>query len=205
MLKLPEKCWTSERYYSVSSFFSPLSRITLCRAMSSLGWQKQIAQALLEINVSVSSTNPAIIVIKIILFGSFDFRKSRHLNSCRFSMKTQWFWHIVSFLCSKMCWLYLFSITATKEALNKSRHASCLHIFRSFGQPLCRLRRHLPPPGGDHILHENSLKYIKYSCVIFMQSWGRHPPDEKSVCAICIPDLISASLSSHIQCFRRVD
>ena len=39
------------------------------------------------------------------------------------------------------------------------------------------------------ILHENSLKYIKYSCVIFMQS------DEKSVCAICIPDLISASLT----------
>ena len=34
-----------------------------------------------------------------------------------------------------------------KEALNKSWHASCLHIFRSFGQPLCRLRRHLPPPG----------------------------------------------------------
>ena len=37
-------------------------------------------------------------------------------------------------------------------------------------------------------MHENSLKYIKYSCVFFMQS------DEKSVCAICIPDLISASL-----------
>lgn len=60
-------------------------------------------QALLEINVSVSSTNSAIIVIEIILFGSFDFRKSRHLNSCRFSIKTQCFWHIVSFLCSKMC------------------------------------------------------------------------------------------------------
>ena len=43
-------------------------------------------------------------------------------------------------------------------------------------------------------MHENFLKYIKYSCVIFMQSWGRHPPDEKSVCAICISDLISASL-----------
>ena len=52
-----------------------------------------------------------------------------------------------------------------------------------------------PPTGGDHILHENSLKYIKYSCVIFIQSWGWHPPDEKSVCAICIPDLISASLT----------
>ena len=87
----------------------------------------------------------------------------------------------------------------SKEALNKSRHASYLHIFRSFGQPLCRLRRHLPPPGGDHILHENSLKYIKYSCVIFIQSWGRHPPDEKSVCAICIPDLISASLTANHQ------
>lgn len=36
---------------------------------------------------------------------------------------------------------------------------------------------------------EHFLKYIKYSCVIFMQS------DEKSVCAICIPDLISASLN----------
>ena len=40
------------------------------------------------------------------------------------------------------------------------------------------------------ILHENFLKYIKYSCVIFMQS------DEKSVCAICKPDLFSASLIS---------
>ena len=38
-------------------------------------------------------------------------------------------------------------------------------------------------------MHENSLKYIKYSCVIFIQS------DEKSVCAICIPDLISTSLA----------
>ena len=28
-----------------------------------------------------------------------------------------------------------------------------------------------------------------------MQSWGRHPPDEKYVCAICIPHLISASLN----------
>ena len=51
-----------------------------------------------------------------------------------------------------------------------------------------------PPTEGDHILHENSLKYIKYSYVIFMQSWGRHPPDEKSACAICISDLISTSL-----------
>lgn len=50
-----------------------------------------------------NDTNSAIIVIEIILFGSFDFRKSRHLNSCRFSIKTQCFWHIVSFLCSKMC------------------------------------------------------------------------------------------------------
>ena len=33
-----------------------------------------------------------------------------------------------------------------KEALNKSRHAYYLHIFR--------------------------LKYIKYSCVTFVQSWG---------------------------------
>ena len=38
---------------------------------------------------------------------------------------------------------------------------------------------------------EHFLKYIKYSCVIFMQS------DEKSVCAICIPDLISASLNYY--------
>ena len=45
-----------------------------------------------------------------------------------------------------------------------------------------------PPTGGDHILHESSLKYIKYSCVVFIQSY------EKSVCAICIPDLISTSL-----------
>lgn len=36
---------------------------------------------------------------------------------------------------------------------------------------------------------EHFLKYIKYSCVIFMQS------DEKSVCAIYIPDLISVSLN----------
>ena len=34
-----------------------------------------------------------------------------------------------------------------REALNKSRHTSYLLIFRSFGQPLCRLHRHLPPPG----------------------------------------------------------
>ena len=38
-------------------------------------------------------------------------------------------------------------------------------------------------------MHENSLKYIKYSCVVFIQSY------EKSVCAICIPDLISVSLT----------
>ena len=39
-------------------------------------------------------------------------------------------------------------------------------------------------------LPENSLKYIKYSCVVFIQAY------EKSACAICIPDLISASLKS---------
>ena len=33
------------------------------------------------------------------------------------------------------------------------------------------------------------MKYIKYSCVVFIQS------NEKSVCAICIPDLISTSLN----------
>ena len=47
-------------------------------------------------------------------------------------------------------------------------------------------------------MHENSLKYIKYSCVIFMQS------DEKSVCAICIPDLISASLEEAKQFFSEM-
>ena len=45
------------------------------------------------------------------------------------------------------------ALTIPREALNKSRHASCLHIFR---------RRKTPP--------------------------------EKSICAICIPDLISTSL-----------
>ena len=45
-----------------------------------------------------------------------------------------------------------FAISIAKEALNKSRHASCLHISAG--------------------LHEN----------------------EKSVCAICTPDLISTSL-----------
>ena len=42
-------------------------------------------------------------------------------------------------------------------------------------------------------MHENSLKYIKYSCVIFIQS------TEKSVCSICIPDLISASLEKLLE------
>ena len=36
------------------------------------------------------------------------------------------------------------------------------------------------------------MKYIKYSCVVFIQL------NEKSVCAICIPDLISASLGTEI-------
>ena len=45
------------------------------------------------------------------------------------------------------------ALTIPREALNKSRHASCLHIFR---------RRKTPP--------------------------------EKSICAICIPDLIITSL-----------
>ncbi len=45
------------------------------------------------------------------------------------------------------------ALTIPREALNKSWHASCLHIFRR-----------------------------------------RKPPPEKSICAICIPDLISTSL-----------
>ena len=44
---------------------------------------------------------------------------------------------------------------------------------------------------------EHFLKYIKYSCVIFMQS------DEKSVCAICIPDLISASIIIEMEFFLK--
>jgi hypothetical protein len=59
-----------------------------------------------------------------------------------------------------------------KEALIKSRltawHAICLHIFRHITQILLDLRQQ--------------------ACVGFRQS------DEKSDCASCAPDLISASL-----------
>ena len=59
----------------------------------------------------------------------------------------------------------------------------------------CKKSREVLIKSGTHlacifsaILHENYLKYIKYFCVVFIQL------NEKSVCAICIPDLISASL-----------
>ena len=63
------------------------------------------------------------------------------------------------------------------EALNKSRHASCLHIFRLIARKLLEIHqvflRHF------HTITVGGFRY------------------EKSVCAICIPDLISASIYSN--------
>ncbi len=64
--------------------------------------------------------------------------------------------------------------SASREVLNKSRHASCLHIFRLIARKLLEIHqvflRHF------HTITGGGFRY------------------EKSVCAICIPDLISASL-----------
>ena len=62
----------------------------------------------------------------------------------------------------------------TKEALNKSRHASCLHIFRNPARKLLEI-------------HQVFLR--RFHTIL-----GAASAYEKSVCAICIPDLISTSL-----------
>ena len=61
-----------------------------------------------------------------------------------------------------------------KEVLNKSRHASCLLIFRHLARKLLEI-------------HQVFLRH-------FRAILGAASACEKSVCAICIPDLISTSL-----------
>ena len=61
-----------------------------------------------------------------------------------------------------------------KEALNKSRHASYLHIFHHIARKLLEI-------------HQVFLRH-------FRAILGAASACEKSVCVICIPDLISTSL-----------
>ena len=61
-----------------------------------------------------------------------------------------------------------------KEALNKSRHASYLHIFHHIARKLLEI-------------HQVFLRH-------FRAILGAASVCEKSVCVICIPDLISTSL-----------
>ena len=64
-----------------------------------------------------------------------------------------------------------------KEALNKSRHASCLHIFRHIARKLLEI-------------HQVFLRH-------FRAILGAASACEKSVCVICIPDLISTSIKKE--------
>ena len=61
-----------------------------------------------------------------------------------------------------------------KEALNKSRHASYLHIFRLIARKLLEIHQ-------VFLRHFRAILWAASAC-------------EKSVCVICIPDLISTSL-----------
>ena len=66
-----------------------------------------------------------------------------------------------------------------KEALNKSRHASYLHIFRLIARKLLEIHQ-------VFLRHFRAILWAASAC-------------EKSVCVICIPDLISTSIKLSLK------